>query len=626
MVAAVIAILVILRIDSMGSGSVDVAHHYALAFRIGEQWQLLPGDATLGEMNVYPRLSHTLAAIVGMLFNSTFLGMQLVALASLALVWCCLVRLLGAIGVEAGIAAVLVLAALVATDYFTLGLQVHGAELAGNYFFAQLAGQAGVMCALGASLHAARRGWRYRSYGVLMAAAAILTMVHLLAALEVLATLYLLIACDLWLSRATVGWRTVAATALLASGSLAVIVLNPAFTAMRSIAENNGDLFMPFLPNRVAMLALCALVLLSAGLALRHWLRRRASGADLVVKYLALYGIGLSLLCMLQMLTLIVRMGSDYAVKKYAFALMSMLFVYVSMGIGLLLAQRRHPGHPVRTWTQWRFGAELLSLCVLFLVTTNWPKAIDTSDVVALERKILTLRDVALAAPAAGKANLVIDLPGQGRMINYMFSIAIAHTPRDIAGADLLVADDVYDYARYTQIVAAGPNGRFGRAKCAANPGASLLVLDAPCVRATTLQARSCSGNFDFSAAGRLDPAMMKGFGEAEPSSRWTAGKRATFSCAAAGAKVGRLFLTPFLPPGQPQQRLAVTVNGVAVMQAVFHQGDPGRVVEFALPDAADGAMLEIALDVPDAVAPKALGLSGDERVLGFAIKSLSFE
>ena len=45
-------------------------------------------DPSLGvTMNFYPRGSHIIAAIVGTFFNSTFVGIQLTTLASIAIIW-----------------------------------------------------------------------------------------------------------------------------------------------------------------------------------------------------------------------------------------------------------------------------------------------------------------------------------------------------------------------------------------------------------------------------------------------------------------------------------------------------------------------------------------------------------
>ena len=47
----IVGIFVFYNIDSMWTASVDLSHHYALAFRISEQWMLISlADPTLGEM------------------------------------------------------------------------------------------------------------------------------------------------------------------------------------------------------------------------------------------------------------------------------------------------------------------------------------------------------------------------------------------------------------------------------------------------------------------------------------------------------------------------------------------------------------------------------------------------
>jgi len=418
-------------------------------------------------------------------------------------------------------------------------------------------------------------------------------------------------------------WRQLAMAVACIGAALASVLFNPSFAAMRSIAENNGDLFMPLLPNRAAMLGLCALVLAGGLLTLRHWQRSAGQAGSTALKYLGALGCATALLCLVQVAVLYLKLGSDYAVKKYAFGLMTLLFVYIALGIGVLAARwRLAPTPPVAV----QYCLELLALAALFLTATSWQMALDTSSVVAAERQIIALRNVTMAQPSDGKANLIIDLQGQTRMVNYMFSIAIAHTPRDIAGTDLLLADDVVDFNRYTNIVVSGQGTRFSRAKCAANPGAAMVVLDAMCLKEATQRARSCTGNFDFSAAARLDSAMMTGFGDPETTARWTAARHAVFTCSAGGTKQAHLYLTPFLHELHKAQRLNVLVNGQTVVNTEFKLGDAGRMIDFALPQVASGSKLEIALDMPDAIAPKTLGLSGDERLLGFAVKSISFD
>src|SRR3954468_3709966 len=83
----VVVALVLWNFDRLWSLSIDLAHHYVLAYRLAEEWRLPVKDPSLGEMNFYPWMAHALAAIAGTVLSSVYAGLQVVALLSLAAVW-----------------------------------------------------------------------------------------------------------------------------------------------------------------------------------------------------------------------------------------------------------------------------------------------------------------------------------------------------------------------------------------------------------------------------------------------------------------------------------------------------------------------------------------------------------
>src|SRR5438132_644254 len=89
---ATMFVLLCYAVDHIWATSSDFAHHYALVARLAQQWTLPAGgfDPSLGEMNIYPRSSHALAAMLGTLLHSSFLGMHLVTLLSMMGVWAAL--------------------------------------------------------------------------------------------------------------------------------------------------------------------------------------------------------------------------------------------------------------------------------------------------------------------------------------------------------------------------------------------------------------------------------------------------------------------------------------------------------------------------------------------------------
>src|SRR4051812_27855409 len=148
---------VVLFVKILGHGysaSVDVAHHYALVNWLAQHWSVARDSTSiLGEMTVYPRYSHALAAILSRLVGSPFLAMQIVASAAVVVTWAALAlssRLM-ARGASWFFTAALVV--LLALNRRFLGLEVFGHEILGNFFFSQLAAQAAFMVVLVSAAH-----------------------------------------------------------------------------------------------------------------------------------------------------------------------------------------------------------------------------------------------------------------------------------------------------------------------------------------------------------------------------------------------------------------------------------------------------------------------------------------
>lgn len=620
--------LVVYHADAGWSASVDLAHHYALAFRISEHWHLLPADPTLGEMNIYPRVSHVAAAIVGMLFHSTFMGVQLVALAALALAWGCYLAILYMLPGRTGPASALALALLVVVNHFWLGLEIHGAEIAVNFFFSQLVAQALALLAVAIALRLEVRKTKPHVYAFIMVAIYLITFVHLLAAIELLALFAGLLLVDTLSTAAPPRQRLVqaATSACLLAVSVASVVLNPTFAAMRLIAENNGGLDLGLFSSKWALVILCLTTIGAAGGLLRVWWRDERQHT---AKFLALYGGGIAMLCLLQILLLQFHVGSEYAVKKYVFGINSFLFVCVARALGIAASDwlekwTRVPSDSVSGIVPTL--ALAVAMWATFTYAPHWEKLLDTSDVVAFEQRLLNLRDSTLTPPAAGKNNIVIDLNGQPPTINYMFALAITKTPRD-AALDLILGNKLGAMEKYDTIVSSRGESRYDGRGCERTSSGPLVTFDAACLHKAIADNNVCKGTFDFSVKGGLAPAMLAGFSAPEQASRWTDAPVAKFTCrAGVGYHVAKIFVTPFVTAQHQRQRIAFSVNGGTPVSYEFKHPAEGRFLELPLENVAPGQTMTFSLDMPDAVSPQALGLSADGRMLGMAVRTLSFE
>src|ERR1035437_3976885 len=241
---AICGIFVFLNIDSMWSWSVDLAHHYALAFRISEQWVLTStSDPTLGEMNIYPRGSHIIAAIFGFFVNSIFLGVQLVTLVSLALLWLSAILILNSLQKKLATISLMTFTGLLFFNSAFAKFDLHGHEVVGNFFYAQLVGHSVLFISIIFAINLEKK------FGVICSVVALVLLmllnatIHLLPALEMLGLIFgLLFAYVLFDAKPRISINQKLTISIpIALFALVGIFLHPSFSAMRVISENNGS-------------------------------------------------------------------------------------------------------------------------------------------------------------------------------------------------------------------------------------------------------------------------------------------------------------------------------------------------------------------------------------------------
>jgi hypothetical protein len=124
------------------------------------------------------------------------------------------------------------------------------------------------------------------------------------------------------------------------------------------------------------------------------------------------------------------------------------------------------------------------------------------------------------------------------------------------------------------------------------------------------------------------EDVLLDGWGDAEPSGRWTVGGLAQLLLRLEGP-VGPLRLEfdaiPLLGPSRPRLPVEVLVNGRRVRSVDYAAAGPS-VVHATLPAAVVGANREILLGwrIRDSRSPHSLGMSADRRALGLFVRRVS--
>ncbi|MFA9216866.1 MAG: hypothetical protein ACEQSK_07140 [Sphingomonadaceae bacterium] len=632
---ATLFLLLCYAIDHIWATSSDFAHHYSLVARLSQQWNLpaIAHDPSLGEMNFYPRLSHQLAALLGTVLHSPFLGMHVLALLSMMAIWAALGALLLSMPKRAGLPALLIVLAMLSLNFGKLRLDLFGIENVGNFFFAQLLGQAVMAGVLVLALRLERAGQApLLRYALLIAGIYVVAGIHLLPAAQLVAITLGTIALDsLRLEARSLSQRLrLALPGLLAMPvAVAALALHPAFAAMREISKNDGDLFPRIFSTPALIAAYCVVILaMSAWLLLRwHRLERGTARSHyLALKYIGLFGLAVSALCLLQFLLLQAGQGSAYAVKKYIYGLNSVFVLELAL-LPLLLRTRLRTAAPGDGNSGLFYSTLALPLLtiVAFRALTSTPPYLDASDVATLEHQLELRRDVSLPAQP-GKHVYVMDVPGMPSGISYMMTIGVFGTPRSDNAMNVLSNQPLSEPHLIGTIISGSKSSYGQMSKCLLpNSNSQLALLDGECADRTLHAGRQRVG---FTVADGQPTCTLSGFGEAEGGGRWSNATAATIQCPVPQidehpAQQLTLSGSPFLH-GTRAQRLTLRVDAGPEQEFRFQPGQPEPKVQIALPPNHNGRVT-LHLQLPDAISPQQLGLSADTRQLGWMIQSLEF-
>ncbi|WP_090190232.1 MULTISPECIES: hypothetical protein [unclassified Duganella] len=626
----VLAILTGIFVDGIRSESVDMAHHYALVVRLTEfQNGPFPADPSLGEMNTYPRLSHQMAALAGTWFGSPLMGMQVLAVLAQVGLWGGLMWLVATLPRRIAAVAAVVIIALLALNHYRWGLPLHGDELIKSFFYPQIVGQALAVAMVLASMYLERQGVApWLRYAVLIPAVYVLAGVHLLPALILLMLMGWMVVTDslvLWRARQPGLLAHGAAGAGLLLCALGALISHPGFATMRDISRNNGWIELAYF-NAAVMPWLCVLLAAAAVGMLAAWQRRRDDHAWLPLKFVALYSLAVCGLALLQCVSLKLGFASEYALRKYAYALNTVALLELAVLPGLLLFRRRQ-ADPGRDWParlQYCLLPALLTTVACLAVAWQ-PARFQTSALVAVEQSVLALKErLGPAGPHKDDYMMGVgDLPG---VIEYMYSIAGLHASRmeNSNAASLLFEHRIENWSTVARLITA-ENGRYDVVPaCRVGAGHNgLVALDGACLR----RYGASSPYIDFTDANKFLSCVLTGFSGQEQGGAWTYVREAQIRCPRLkvhGKAPRHLELKALaFRADLSRQRVTLSADGLPPQQAVY-AGSQHQIVTLPLRDTGDDEV-EIRLDMPDAVSPVALGLGPDSRVLGLFVRGVTF-
>ena len=620
--------LVVSAIDAQWSLSIDLAHHYALIARLAENWSVpYAGDASLGEMNNYPRLSHIVAAMVARVMGSAFLGMQVSTLFSITLLWGSLITIVLSLPYRAALAAACVLSAGLWVNHQYLHLPLHAAEITGNFFYAQFVAQAFALLMLALTLRLERAGTstalRYLLLGLAVYVSA---SIHLLPALELLAFLAALVSLELWRQYKSghLSWTQALLSIVWVLATGAALYRHPSWAIMSYLSANNGEMSGP-LQSMGAFLAYSALLVASSLGLLGIWTfnaEKRYPQQWVAMKYIGLYGLAVATLCLLQVLALQLGHGSEYAVKKYVFALNTLALLELTLLLVWAL-QAKLPARMIVAAT--RAPAPWLApllLVIAFYSVIPSQALLQTSQLVKLEQQLLLRREL-LMPSQTGKYNYVHNLKNLPPMVDYIMSIGVLKAPR----ATTQQANKTgFNWNLVSTLVTSEHDALDTDTTCRrGEPTGGLVLLDGACL-AKRFPQRHIIGFTSNHPPGTCTPT---GFSVAELFGTWTDVNQSSLRCPLPPADqltARTVSISAFAFLNRvPVQRVVMGIQGEAPTEYRFDASHMQQVITLKLPANAQQEVL-INFSLPDAISPQQLGLGPDSRRLGISLQTLEFK
>ncbi|HEY9130991.1 MAG TPA: hypothetical protein VIM98_04480 [Dyella sp.] len=630
--AVTCAVLFVKLVKHGYSGSVDMAHHYALIHWLFRHWTVQPGAAgILGEMAIYPRYSHIVAAVLARFSGSPFLAMQVTASAALVAIWASLALLPRQVAKSLSWPLTLSLMLVLALNHYAFGLEIFGHELVGNYFYSQLAGQACFMLTLVFATHLEVRrgfsGWVPIATIIICIASA---GVHLLPAIEGVAYGLLLLVIHALSERRSMAGRVIA-TAFVSLLAAIALYEHPAFAAMRGISENNGGLALTLLDTlpRLCILAVAtALVSLYLAITSIPTIRGYHEASAVVGRHFGSAGLAIVAVFLLQVVALKLGYGSEYACRKYGFGLATFFMVNLAILLANVWITQRSAKHiggttVIAGWVQ---PAALL-IAFWYFTFAGSTVLVDTSSFLTMEAAASTAKQIGAVEDTKPAYARGLSVGRIGDVANYLVTVGIFESPRDQNAYATLANNEFPKPDRVGAIfTSTATSSIWSNSNCIRRPITDgYAVADGSCVMRKF--SNNCQASIDFSSAGYIPTNSLKGFSQAESDGRWTDGQTASFSCIyALGARPrqANLFFIPFTPHNHAQT-LDVRINDTPV--AHVHVNEAG-VLSLNIPSIDDSSnqILRIDLALPDAISPTDVGMKSDPRKLGLKVTRLQLE
>ncbi|MFA9439810.1 hypothetical protein ACDA63_09250 [Uliginosibacterium sp. sgz301328] len=594
----VLAVLLLVRGRYLQTGSNDLIQHYLLVDEIMQHGHVRPSPLpNIWGMESYPPMSHWMAAVAGWIGGSGIVGMMLITVASIYLSYSAMMRTISSTS------SILVFVALFFALQFSLSFV--GWEVVQTFFYPQIVANVVYFCML---LVASRLANSEGRATLLLVAGWVTMWIQPVVAVHILALACFLALFDVFESRrgGKALIRSVVVFVVTTLAAAAVVLLNPVFRTMRTIASNDGWLMLGY-SNVVLVAVLCGAV----GAVNVY---RRRSRIDVVLGCAVLAATSL---VVLQFLALrLFGDGSMYAVKKHMFIVFTLGVMNVARIVASKLEFERIEN--LRAWVA-PVAAGFMALVPLrdfkepILPVVQAMKFSDNAvSYVMPSSDVKSGKTVFWDPSASGFVNVLVTAGA----IQHAFD---NQTNAWVLGQKAVPADAKFVITKRTDELSQNCDKIVLQ-------GRVYEIVDVSCFRGyrpgQKIEMKSGGQTWQYGTSGWYDPEVWGVWGGASSEL-----KLHIVPPLAQKDYELRLEGMPFISPRRPSQNVDVVVNGRKIAQWHFDANSPDKPVAATIPREliGDGSVV-IRFDAPDAISPVDAQVSVDPRKLGLGVRSVQID
>jgi hypothetical protein len=478
-----LAYLFLTSLNNLWSGSIDFSLHYSVVRGIRTTMASIDRNSGIwGAPFEYSTMSHKIAALLSQVVDSDILAIQMISMSALFIIWTIIFLLIRLIPGDASLYALIIITFSIVLNDIWFDFELWGNEIISNYFYSQIVAQSFSLIVIFFFIRNTQtHGIQYANMIMLALGIWMTSKIHLVPALVLLGVMFFI--CLTELKKQKINYWTMNLLGIFLF-ILSLILVGPDFAAMRYVSSNNGSLVLRNSPDSNYLIGYALILSLLSFILIRISSNQSKlnNSEHLIYRILAFMGISVSALCTIQKIALYLNVGSEYAVKKYAFSIYTLILLTSSIILGVLFNQIRKSKQQDVLRKRLNQSPYFYLICAFLTLALIMPRSgvVKTSELVHYEKLMTELNN---ELPRTDRKVIVLKLGVGLPAFDFMYTSGIFGTPFYESVEDVVINRELSTIHKYKYLITSEKISSKNSELCLLEERGSYLIYDHMCIR-----------------------------------------------------------------------------------------------------------------------------------------------